>query len=202
MADRNSIIEKTKALLSKTTDNGCTEEEALTALAKARAWIDAYEISDDELQLSREEKAVLHDESEADARDNRCDRGRAPSLDCGISPAKRSLFRHEQVNRMSLESRRRKHAPFRRRGVARRDSSINQAPGDQTMTEGRSKDQDRIGIDDVCIDDQDRALNPIGRFLGITPCMRARPGWCSTSSAAAPSASCLAFGNRTPSVGL
>jgi hypothetical protein len=66
---------------------------------------------------------------------------------------------------MSLESRRRKHAPFRRRGVARRDSSINQAPGDQTMTEGRSKDQDRIGIDDVCIDDQDRALNPIGRFF-------------------------------------
>jgi hypothetical protein len=69
MADRNSIIAKTKALLSKTTENGCTEEEALTALAKARAWIDAYEISDDELQLSREEKAVLHDESEADARD-------------------------------------------------------------------------------------------------------------------------------------
>jgi hypothetical protein len=56
---------------------------------------------------------------------------------------------------MSLESRQRK----------RRDSSINQPPGDQTMTEDRSKDQDRIGIDDVCIDNQDRALNPIGRFF-------------------------------------
>jgi hypothetical protein len=33
------------------------------------------------------------------------------------------------------------------------------------MTEDRSKDQDRIGIDDLCIDDQDRALNPIGRFF-------------------------------------
>ena len=40
MADRNSIIEKIKSLLSKTTENGCTEEEALAALAKARAWID------------------------------------------------------------------------------------------------------------------------------------------------------------------
>jgi hypothetical protein len=33
------------------------------------------------------------------------------------------------------------------------------------MTKDRSKDQDRIGIDDICIDDQDRALNPIGRFF-------------------------------------
>jgi hypothetical protein len=69
MADRNSIIEKIKALLAKTMENGCTEEEMLSALAKARAWIDTHEISDDELQLSREEKAILHDESEADARD-------------------------------------------------------------------------------------------------------------------------------------
>jgi hypothetical protein len=69
MADRNSIIDKIKALLSKTKENGCTEEEELSALAKARAWIDAHEISNDELQLSREEKAILYDESEADARD-------------------------------------------------------------------------------------------------------------------------------------
>jgi hypothetical protein len=69
MADRDSIIDKVKALLSKTKENGCTEEEELSALAKARAWIDAYEISNDELQLSREEKAILHDESEADALD-------------------------------------------------------------------------------------------------------------------------------------
>jgi hypothetical protein len=69
MADRNSIIDKIKAMLSKTRENGCTEEEELTALAKARAWIDTHEITDNELQLSREEKAILHDESEADARD-------------------------------------------------------------------------------------------------------------------------------------
>jgi hypothetical protein len=69
MADRNSIIDKIKALLSKTKENGCTEEEELSALAKARAWIDAHEVTDGELQLSREEKAILQDESEADARD-------------------------------------------------------------------------------------------------------------------------------------
>ena len=69
MADRNSIIEKVKALLAKTAENGCTEEEKLIALAKLRAWIDTYEITHDELQLSREEKAIRHDESEADARD-------------------------------------------------------------------------------------------------------------------------------------
>ena len=68
-ANREAIIEKVKALLAKTTENGCTEEEALAALAKARAWIDAHEITDAELQLSREEKAILHDESEEDSRD-------------------------------------------------------------------------------------------------------------------------------------
>jgi hypothetical protein len=69
MADRSSVIEKIKAMLSKTEERGCTLEEELSALAKARAWIDTHEISDDELQLSREEKAILHNESEADARD-------------------------------------------------------------------------------------------------------------------------------------
>jgi hypothetical protein len=66
---REKLIDKVKALLAKTRENGCTEEEELTALKMARAWIGAHEISSDELQLSREEKAILHDESEADARD-------------------------------------------------------------------------------------------------------------------------------------
>jgi hypothetical protein len=68
-APREKLIDKVKALLAKKTANGCTEQEELAALAMARAWIDTYEISDDELQLNREEKAILHDESEADARD-------------------------------------------------------------------------------------------------------------------------------------
>jgi hypothetical protein len=67
--NRNSIVDKVKALLSKTVANGCTEEEELSALEKARAWIDAHAISDDELNLNQEEKAIFHDESETDARD-------------------------------------------------------------------------------------------------------------------------------------
>jgi hypothetical protein len=35
MADRNSIIEKVKALLSKTKENGCTDEEELSRLWSA-----------------------------------------------------------------------------------------------------------------------------------------------------------------------
>jgi hypothetical protein len=60
MADRNSIIEKIKALLSKTTANGCTEAEMLAALGKAAAMRDAYDISDEELQVTKEEAAMLH----------------------------------------------------------------------------------------------------------------------------------------------
>jgi len=33
------------------------------------------------------------------------------------------------------------------------------------MTKDRIEDQVPIEIEDVCIDDQDRALNPIGRFF-------------------------------------
>ena len=40
-ANREKIIEKIKALLSKTVDQGCTEEEALASLTKAQAWMDA-----------------------------------------------------------------------------------------------------------------------------------------------------------------
>jgi hypothetical protein len=68
------------------------------------------------------------------------------------------------------------------------------------MTEDRRRDKDRIGVDDICIDDQDRALNPIGRFYrhnamhaGTTRMVLDEFGRCASS---------LAFGNRTPSVGL
>ena len=33
------------------------------------------------------------------------------------------------------------------------------------MTKDRMEDQDWIEIEDVCIDDHDRTLNPIGRFF-------------------------------------
>jgi hypothetical protein len=62
MPDRNAIIEKVKALLSKTKENGATEAEMFAALDKARAWIDTYEISDEELQVAKDEAAMLHAE--------------------------------------------------------------------------------------------------------------------------------------------
>ena len=64
MANRDLIIEKIKALLSKTTENGATEHDMLAALDKAAAMRDAYEISDDELQLTREEGVTLHSDPE------------------------------------------------------------------------------------------------------------------------------------------
>ena len=60
MADRNSIIEKIKALLAKTVENGATEAEMLSALAKASAMKDAYDISDADLQIAEDEAAMLH----------------------------------------------------------------------------------------------------------------------------------------------
>jgi hypothetical protein len=62
MANRDSLIAKIRALMDKTVDNGCTEAEMSAALDKARAMIDAYEVSDEELRLTKEEKAVLRSE--------------------------------------------------------------------------------------------------------------------------------------------
>lgn len=58
--DRNSIINKVKALLSKTTENGATEAEMLSALDKASAMMDAYDITDEDVQQTKEEKVIMH----------------------------------------------------------------------------------------------------------------------------------------------
>src|SRR6516162_6055463 len=60
MPDRKKIIDKIKALLSKTTANGATEAEMLSALDKAAAMMDAYDISDAELAIAKDEAAILH----------------------------------------------------------------------------------------------------------------------------------------------
>src|ERR1700730_8571996 len=59
---REEMIEKIRALMAKTVDRGCTEPEALAALDKARAYMDAYEVTEDELRLSKEETAILRSE--------------------------------------------------------------------------------------------------------------------------------------------
>ena len=60
--DRNRLLDKIRALLSKTTENGCTEAEHLAALDKAYAMIDAYEVTPDDLRLTKTEAAVLRKE--------------------------------------------------------------------------------------------------------------------------------------------
>jgi hypothetical protein len=62
MVDRTSIVEKVKALLQKTTANGCTEAEMFAALDKARAMMDAYDINDAELRAAKDEAAALYSE--------------------------------------------------------------------------------------------------------------------------------------------
>jgi hypothetical protein len=60
--NREKMLDKIKALLSKTTENGCTEEEELAALAKARALMDAYEVTEADLQLTKDQAAILREE--------------------------------------------------------------------------------------------------------------------------------------------
>jgi hypothetical protein len=56
---RKKMLEKVKAILSKTMENGCTEEEAMAALAKARELMATYEIDEVELK-DIAEKAQIH----------------------------------------------------------------------------------------------------------------------------------------------
>ena len=61
--EREKLLDKIRALLSKTTESGCTEGEYLAALAKARALMDTYEVTEAELRLAKEEGVVLRKES-------------------------------------------------------------------------------------------------------------------------------------------
>jgi hypothetical protein len=60
MGGRTAIIEKIKALLAKTVERGASEHEMMAALGKAAAMMDAYDISDEEVDTTREEAAMLH----------------------------------------------------------------------------------------------------------------------------------------------
>src|SRR5262245_58321689 len=60
--ERESVLNKIRALLAKTMENGCSEAEAMTALGKAQAMKDAYAVTEAELNLTKEEKAILRRE--------------------------------------------------------------------------------------------------------------------------------------------
>ncbi len=59
---REGLLGKIRALLAKTTENGCTESETMAALDRARAMMDAYAVTESELALTKEEKAILRRE--------------------------------------------------------------------------------------------------------------------------------------------
>jgi hypothetical protein len=52
--DRKSIAARIRALLSKTVDKGCTEQEALAAAAKAKELMDRYQVDLSETELEDE----------------------------------------------------------------------------------------------------------------------------------------------------
>ena len=63
--NREDVARKIKALLAKTAENGATEAEAMAALARARAMMEAHELTDKELSLTKEEKAIIADDDDA-----------------------------------------------------------------------------------------------------------------------------------------
>ena len=52
--DREVVARRVRALLEKTTSNGCTEAEALAAAEKARALMDAYRLTQSDLEIAAE----------------------------------------------------------------------------------------------------------------------------------------------------
>lgn len=59
MANREDILNKVRALLSKTVENGCTEAEAMLALEMAGRMMDAHEITEDEIKAIEDEGAII-----------------------------------------------------------------------------------------------------------------------------------------------
>lgn len=55
---RKKLLDRIKAILAKTMENGCTEGEAMAALAKARELMATYEIDEKELEEFNKEKTI------------------------------------------------------------------------------------------------------------------------------------------------
>lgn len=57
--NREKLLNKIRALLSKTVENGCTEAETMSALSMAQAMMDAHEVTEDDVRQVTEDKAVI-----------------------------------------------------------------------------------------------------------------------------------------------
>ena len=58
-AEREAIIERVKALFECTTENGCTEAEAIAAALAAQRLIARYDVTDDELDERRDSEDII-----------------------------------------------------------------------------------------------------------------------------------------------
>lgn len=56
--NHDKVLNKIRALLAKTIENGCTEAEAMAALDMAQSMMDAYDITEDELQQTKTEEVI------------------------------------------------------------------------------------------------------------------------------------------------
>lgn len=65
MTQREKICARIRALLAKTVENGCTEDEAIAAAAKAAEMLERYNLSVDEVQM-RESPFAKHSERRDD----------------------------------------------------------------------------------------------------------------------------------------
>lgn len=59
--NREALLDKIRALLNKTQAQGCTEHEEMLALDKARAMMDAYEVTEEDLKLTKQEAAIIRE---------------------------------------------------------------------------------------------------------------------------------------------
>lgn len=89
---RPAILAKIKAMLAMTVANGCTEAEAMTALAKAREWMTEYEVTETDLTFGGEE-AQIHTEPRDDRDDIRGRLACAIGAFCGCKAFKNGIER-------------------------------------------------------------------------------------------------------------
>jgi hypothetical protein len=66
MTEREKIAARIRALLQKTVENGCTEDEAIAAAAKAAEMLERYNLSVDEVEM-RASPFARHNETHDDA---------------------------------------------------------------------------------------------------------------------------------------
>ena len=56
--NRENLLKKIRALMAKTIESGCSEAEAMSALSMAQAMMDAYDVTEADLQETKAETAI------------------------------------------------------------------------------------------------------------------------------------------------